>query len=243
MKILCILHALFETPGYIEHWVAKKGYALTYCSPFKGEHLPQDSGFDLIISMGGPQNAASDLNKYPYLKDEVVLLRNALKTKIPVFGFCLGAQLIGEALGASAEPSHHKEIGIFPILLTKEGIQDPLLAHLPQEFNAAHWHSDMPGLTKEAVVLAKSEGCPRQIVRYLPYAYGFQCHPEMTLQGCQELIKNCSDDFTSDKYVQTPQDMLTHDFYAMNYGNMVCILENFLQLKKSWSSVLELVQK
>ncbi len=191
--------------------------------------------------MGGPQSAASDLNKYPYLKDEVELLRSALKAKIPVFGFCLGAQLLGEALGAHAERSLHKEIGIFPILLTEKGMQDPLLANLPQELAVFHWHSDMPGLTKEAVVLAKSEGCPRQIVRYLPYAYGFQCHPEMTLQGAQELIENCAEDFTSDKYVQTPREILEQDFYALSYKNMVCILENFLLLRQSWSDALKLV--
>ncbi len=233
MKILCILHAPFETPGYIESWIAEKNYELTYCYSFTGEKLPRNSTFDLIITMGGPQSAASDLNKYPYLKDEVELLRHALKAKIPVFGFCLGAQLLGEALGAPTERSPHKEVGVFPILLTEKGMQDPLLANLPKEFAVTHWHSDMPGLTKEAVILAKSEGCPRQIVRYLPYAYGFQCHPEMTLQGAQELIENCPDDFTSDKYVQDPRDILAHDFYALSHNNMVCILENFLLLKNS----------
>ena len=229
MKILFLIHAEFETPGYIEGWAAEKNCTLGYCCPFKGEKLPRGSSFDLIISMGGPQSASSDLNKYPYLNNEVDFLRDALKAKTPVLGFCLGAQLIGEALGAPTERSPHKEIGVFPILLTEEGVQDPLLATLPQEFAVAHWHSDMPGLTKEAVVLAKSKGCPRQIVRYLPYAYGFQCHPEMTLQGAQELIKNCPDDFTADRYVQTPQDILAHDFYALNHNNMICILENFLQ--------------
>jgi GMP synthase (glutamine-hydrolysing) len=241
MKILFILHAPFETPGYIEDWATQKKCELSYSSPFKGEKLPHGSSFELIISMGGPQSAVFDLNKFPYLKDEVELLRSALKAKIPVFGFCLGAQLLGEALGEPAERSHHKEIGVFPILLTEKGMHDPLLANLPQELAVFHWHSDMLGLTKEAVVLAKSEGCPRQIVRYLPYAYGFQCHPEMTLQGAQELIKNCFEDFTSDKYVQTPREILEHDFHALNYKNIVYILENFLQLRQSWSNTLELV--
>lgn len=241
MKILFILHASFETPGYIEDWAEGKSYNLTYCSPFQGEKLPSGSPFDLIVSMGGPQSASSDLEKYPYLKEEVEFLRSALHAKIPIFGFCLGAQLIGEALGASTERSPHKEIGIFPIFLTKEGIQDPLLANLPQEFAVAHWHGDMPGLTKEAVVLAKSEGCPRQIVRYLPHAYGFQCHPEMTLQGIEELIKNCPEDLKLERYVQTREDLLAHDFYALNHNNLVCIFDNFLLLRKSWSSRQELI--
>jgi GMP synthase (glutamine-hydrolysing) len=151
MRILFILHAPFETPGYIEDWAASKKCELSYSAPFKGEKLPHGSSFDIIVSMGGPQSAVSDLNKYLYLKDEVELMRGALKARTPVFGFCLGAQLLGEALGASAERSHHKEIGIFPILLTEKGMQDPLLANLSQELAVFHWHSDMPGLYRTPV--------------------------------------------------------------------------------------------
>lgn len=240
MKILFILHVAFETPGYIEDWAVQKNYSPTYCFPFKGESLPHSSSFDLIVSMGGPQSAGPDLEQYPYLIDEVEFLRSALKAKIPVLGFCLGAQLLGEALGAPAERSPYKEIGVFPILLTEEGAQDPLLANLPGEFAVTHWHGDMPGLPQDAVVLAKSKGCPRQIIRFLPYAYGFQCHPEMALHNIQELIKNCRSDLMSDdKYVQTPQDILAHDFYALNHHNMVSILENFLLLRTSWSLSLK----
>jgi len=243
MHILIIQHAVFETPGYITDWATEKNYKLDYCSPFQGEKLPRGVSFDLVISIGGPQSASSDSNEFSYLKDEIDFLRAALKAKIPVLGFCLGAQLIGEALGASTERSPHKEIGIFPIQLTEEGLKDSLLNNLPEEFAVFHWHGDMPGLTTEAVVLAKSEGCPRQIVRYLKHAYGFQCHPEMTLQGVQELIKNCPNDFTSDKYVQTPEEMLAHDFYSLSRTNIVCILENFLLLRKSWNNALELVSE
>jgi GMP synthase (glutamine-hydrolysing) len=243
MHILFIQHAEFETPGYIADWAAKKDCKLDYCSPFKGEKLPRGFSFDLIISMGGPQSASSDLSKYSYLKDEIDFLRAALNAKIPVLGFCLGAQLIGEALGASTKRSPHKEIGVFPILLTEEGMQDPLLNNLPKQFAVAHWHGDMPGLTKEAVILAKSEGCPHQIVRYFPYAYGFQCHPEMTLQGIEDLISNCPNDFTPDQYVQDCQDILAQNFYALNYNTIARILENFLELRKSWSNVLELIPK
>lgn len=227
MKILYILHASFETPSYIESWASTKGYEQLYCSPYAGEAIYPLPSIDLIIVMGGPQST-SNLEKYPYLKDEITLIRNALKAKIPVLGFCLGAQLLGEALGAPAEPSPFKEVGIFPITLTEEGIVDPLLANLSKEFLVPHWHNDMPGLTKESVVLAKSAGCPRQIIRYSPHAYGFQCHPEMTLQGVDELIKNCPDDFSPSQYVQTPQDMLSCDFHALNHQNIECILENFL---------------
>jgi GMP synthase (glutamine-hydrolysing) len=231
MKILFILHAPFELPGFIESWASGKGFKMSYVSPFAGESLLKyNNTIDLIVSMGGPQSAALDLSNYTYLNEEVVLIRNALKASIPVLGFCLGAQLIGEALGARTERSPYKEIGIYPITLTQEGACDPLLQGLPNTFLVPHWHGDMPGLTKEAKILAASSGCPRQIIRYLPHAYGFQCHPEMTRQTAQELITHCQEDFNPGKYVQAPEEILAHDFYELNHEHMTGILNNFLQL-------------
>lgn len=226
MRILYLIHAPFETPGIIESWASEKGYQQTCACPFKGETLPSPSSFDLLIAMGGPQSAGH-LDEAPYLKDEITLIRQALKAEIPVLGFWLGAQLLGVALGAHVERSPFKEIGIYPITLTDEGMQDPLLAHCSKEFPLFHWHNDMPGLTDESVILAKSAGCPRQIIRYSSLAYGFQCHPEMTLQGATELVKNCPEDFVPGKYVQTPQEILSYD-YTLNVPNITTMLENFL---------------
>src|ERR1700681_3161970 len=132
MKILYLLHAPFETPGIIEGWALEKGYTQVYLSGFAGDPIPQsDPDIALLIAMGGPQSLPQDLDRHPYLKSEVELIRNTLQAKIPVLGFCLGAQLIGEALGAHTEPSPFKEVGIYPITLTEEGRRDPLLANLP----------------------------------------------------------------------------------------------------------------
>ncbi len=38
----------------------------------------------------------------------------------------------------------------------------------------------MPGLTDNSVIIAESDGCPRQIVRCGKYVYGFQTHMEFT---------------------------------------------------------------
>ncbi|MES2345700.1 MAG: gamma-glutamyl-gamma-aminobutyrate hydrolase family protein [Chlamydiota bacterium] len=232
MKILYLLHAAFETPGIIESWSTEKGHEQSYISTYLGEVLPSFSLFDLIVVMGGPQSVVN-LDENLYLEREIAFIRSALQAKIPVFGFCLGAQLIGAALGVQAEHSPYKEVGIFPIVLTEEGINDPILEGLPQEFLTFHWHGDMPGLTKEAVVLATSAGCPRQIIRYLPHAYAFQCHPEMTLQGAEEIVKNCPEDFSPGEYIQTQQQILVPNFYALNRQNMTRILENFFA--KAWS--------
>lgn len=226
MKILYLLHAPFELPGAIESWAALKGFSQSYVSPYLGEPIPPTSSFDLLIAMGGPQ---SPLDPDPYLKDEIALIREALKANIPVLGFCLGAQLLGEALGARTAHSPFKEVGVYPIEMTFEGSRDPLLANLPHEFLVTHWHNDMPGLTKDAAVLAFSPGCPRQIVRYAPHAYGFQCHPEITLQIAHLLLEKCPDELKPGKYVQSPKEIVSHDFAGIN-RNMHRMLDNFLSI-------------
>ena len=46
----------------------------------------------------------------------------------------------------------------------------------------------MPGLTDNAVVLATSQGCPRQIVRFSPKHYAFQAHLEFNPEAIDLLI-------------------------------------------------------
>ena len=136
-----------------------------------------------------------------------------------ILGICLGAQLIGEALGASFEHSPNKEIGLFPITLTKDGQQDSHFSDFPKIFNVGHWHGDMPGLTNESKVLATSEGCPRQIIRYAPTIYGFQCHFEFTLEAIDGMIKNSAHELETCKdlpYIESVEELRKNDFSKIN---------------------------
>lgn len=228
MRIQYILHADFELPGIIAAWANQKQFAQKYCRPFAHEKLPKPQDFDLLIVMGGPQSPLN-LKDAPYLKDEISLIEDSLKVGLPVLGFCLGAQLIGEAFGATTERSPFKEVGVFPIELTTHGLQDSLLQGLPQKFSVVHWHNDMPGLTSESKILAASQGCPRQIVRYSPMAYGFQCHPEPMRENIEAMIQHCPEDLVPAKFVQTAQDLLKHDYKVINQ-NMMHIMNNLASL-------------
>jgi GMP synthase (glutamine-hydrolysing) len=123
-----------------------------------------------------------------------VLIQSAIKKDVYVFGFCLGAQLVGAAYGATTERSPNKEIGVYPVTFTEDGCKDPLLEGLPQPLPVIHWHNDMPGLTAESTLLAYSDGCPRQMVRYAPTVYGFQCHLEIAIEGIRKLIASIYED-------------------------------------------------
>lgn len=215
MKIKCITHADFETPGAIHTWVQKNNYKLEICKPYQGEDCLAEDSFDFLIVMGGPQSPLK-INQFPYLKDETALIQKSISQNKVVLGFCLGAQLIGEALGAKTEVSPSKEIGVFPITLTAEGIHDPLFQGIPKTFPAIHWHNDMPGETRHSAILASSPGCPRQIIRYAPRIYGLQCHLEITKQGMQDLIHACPNDLSPGLFTQTPMKLLSHDYDSIH---------------------------
>ncbi len=227
MNILCITHADFENPGTIESWVLNKGYNFQIAKPYKGEKLDHD--FHMLIVMGGPQSSTK-LDDFPYLADEIALIREAINENKMVLGFCLGAQLIGEALGASASRSPEKEVGVYPLTLTDEGTKDPLLVGLPQQIPVIHWHNDMPGLTDESVLLAYSEGCPRQIVRYKPMVYGFQCHLEIDLDGIKTMVEAVPEDLQESRFTQSKDELFAQDYESINHL-MVELLDRFIGLK------------
>jgi GMP synthase (glutamine-hydrolysing) len=229
MRIQYILHADFEQPAHIEQWARERAFSQSCCRPFDGESLPSATAFDVLILMGGPQSPLARAAA-PYLSQEIELISQALRRDVPVLGFCLGAQLLGEAFGARTERSPSREIGFFPIGLTPEGRNDPLLQDLPPRFTVAHWHNDMPGLTPDCKVLATSRGCPRQIVRYASRAYGFQCHPEFTSASVEMMVRHCAADLTPDTYVQSAEQMLIEDLREMN-ARATTLLDNFLSIR------------
>lgn len=226
MRIHVIIHAAFEKLGVIESWIKQKNYILTTTHTYKGEELPQHSDFDFLIIMGGPQSPL-ELNKHPYLRNEITLAKHAVQANKVMLGICLGAQIIAEALGAATERSPNKEIGVYPIQLTKEGAQDPLFKLFPQKFDVMHWHNDMPGLPEGGVLLAKSEGCPRQAFRYGDRIYGLQFHLEMTAELVKGMVEHCPEDLLQEEYVRSKEELLSSDYWSINQ-KMVTILDNLI---------------
>lgn len=215
MKILIVTHASFEKPGSIETWAKNNGHQTREVSPYKGEKLPDIKEFDFLVVMGGPQSPL-EIKDAPYLADEIKLIQQALNEKKRIVGICLGAQLIGEALGAKTERSPNREIGAYPLELLQDAKYDPVFQQFPDKFNVMHWHNDMPGLPKGAALLAKSEGCPRQAFRYGDRVYGFQCHFELTKELVEGMIDHCMNDLKQGPYVRSIKDLLETDYAEIN---------------------------
>lgn len=221
MHIHIVQHETFEAPGAYLEWAEQRNYNISFSKVYEGQALPSSvEHIDLLLVMGGPQSPDTTLLDCPHFnsKAEQALILKCIQAGKAVVGVCLGAQLIGVALGAAFEHSPEKEIGVFPINLTKEGLMDEKINHFGSLLAVGHWHSDMPGLTKSSKILATSEGCPRQIVTYSDLVYGFQCHMELTKEVVELLIA-AEGDFlyrSNDQFVQKPALIRQYNFSEMN---------------------------
>ena len=216
------MHESFEAPGAIVEWLELNNCTTTYTHLYQGESFPEDiQNIDFLIVMGGPQSPDTTLTECPHFdaKKEIAFIRKAIEQNKFLLGVCLGAQLIGEALGAKYDHSPHREIGVFELTLTEDGKLDPIIGSFPEKFMVGHWHGDMPGLTKESKILATSKGCPRQIIRYTDKIYGFQCHFEFTPDAIDGMIQNCAhelENYKSLPYIESAEQLRAHDYKAMN---------------------------
>ncbi|WP_087021075.1 glutamine amidotransferase-related protein [Thaumasiovibrio subtropicus] len=217
-----VIHEAFEGPGAIADWVTERGYQSSDTHLYNGEQLPKHlNDIDLVVVLGGPQSPSTTRQECHYFDAEAekAFILAAIAAKRAVLGICLGAQLIGEALGARYAQSPHTEIGAFPLSLTESGLSNEFVAHFAALATVGHWHNDMPGLTEQAEILAHSQGCPRQLVAYSDRVFGFQCHLEFTPALIEGLIAASETELASkanQPFVMSPAALRQLDFSAMN---------------------------
>ena len=224
MKVHFVLHETFEVPGAYLKWAQERGHQVTTTKVYENETLPESvDEIDFLIVMGGPQSPDEDREAFPYYdpQAEIELIQKAMKADRYIVGVCLGAQLLSVAYGAEYEHSPEREIGVFPVTLTEAGLADEHVKGFGKTLNTGHWHGDMPGLTYNAVVLATSQGCPRQIVRFSPKHYAFQAHLEFDPEASDLLIAADGEEHLRKQnkdlpFVQTPEQLRANDYSEMN---------------------------
>ncbi|MBN8807762.1 MAG: glutamine amidotransferase [Sphingomonas sp.] len=106
---------------------------------------------DLVVVMGGPMGVY-DNDRFPWLDDEIAVLRRRIAADRPTLGVCLGSQLIAAAMGARVRKGPAREIGFAPLTLTAAGTAGPL-RHLAGT-DVLHWHGDTFDIPAGADLLA-----------------------------------------------------------------------------------------
>lgn len=157
--------------------------------------------FDWLIIMGGPMNIYEH-KQYPWLVREKQFIKKAVKSGKIILGVCLGAQLLADVLGGKVTKNKYKEIGFFPVELTKQGKASPVFAGMPAEFIAMHWHGDTFSIPTGALCLAKSKGCKNQAFSFKDRVFGMQFHFEYSPGHIKEFFKDPQNALTPDRFVQ-----------------------------------------
>lgn len=192
-NVLVLQHVEPENLGIIETALATHGHKPRYVRGDKGEQIPATLDAAALVIMGGPMGVYED-EQYPYLKAEKALIHQALESKKPVLGVCLGSQLLASVLGAKVYPGKKKEIGWHKIKLTEDGVEDKLWRGVPREFVGYHWHGDIFDLPPGAEVLASSEQTAIQAYSYGEKAYGFLFHMEVTPAIVEDMVAAFTDE-------------------------------------------------
>ena len=183
MEVIVLQHIKIEDPGYIKDLMLNDGVNLTTIELDEGEKIPNDlSKFDAMFCMGGPMDTYME-DQYPWLIEEKEKIKEFVVTlKKPYLGFCLGCQLLGEAVGGQVVKSNPSEIGMMEINFSDKKNDDSLFSSFPNKIKSLQWHSyEVNNLesNKDVTILASSPITKYQIFKYQNHAYGIQFHIEI----------------------------------------------------------------
>jgi len=176
--LLALQHIACEPPAAFEDELRSRGLELVRVELDEGDALPDWREFSGLIVMGGPMGAYEE-DTHPWLVEEKAAIRDAAGAGHPVWGVCLGAQLLAAALGAAVYPGSEAEVGLLPVELTPEAARDPVFSGAPDRFPTLQWHGDTFDLPRGATLLASSPAYTSQAFVF-ERAYGLQFHLEVS---------------------------------------------------------------
>ena len=238
MEIIVLQHIKVEDPGYIKDLMLKDGVNLTTIELDEGEKIPENlSKFDAMFCMGGPMDTWME-DKYPWLIEEKKKNKNfVVDLQKPYLGFCLGCQLLGEAVGGKVVKSNPAEIGMMDINFSNNKNTDNLFSSFPKKIKSLQWHSyevcDLES-DKDVTILASSPITKYQIFKYKKHAYGIQFHIEIkdtTVNdwGCVPEYKSALEEQLGDGALEKFNKEAQSNMIAMNNYSKI-LYSNFKKL-------------
>lgn len=180
-RVLVVQHEPDTGPGWFGEWLSDAGLTLDVCHPYAGDALPSLPAYDGLLVLGGAMAPADD-DKCPWLPATRALLAEAVEARVPVFGICLGAELLALGCGGVVRRgTAGPELGVLGLDLEAAAADDPVFGALPAGSRVVQWHwEEIATLPAGSVRLASSPAYPHQAFRVGEAAWGVQGHPEVT---------------------------------------------------------------
>lgn len=188
-KILVLQNIACEDLGTLELAIRRREMEHKYLRLYDRDKVPLSlDGYSGLIILGGPMSVY-ETEEYPFLMDEVRLIKEAINKDIPALGICLGAQLIARAMGAKVFAGNKKEIGWYSLSLTEEGLLNPVFTGIDKNISVFQWHGDTFEIPANARRLAESEIFPNQAFITGEKVIALQFHLEVTEEAIYKWIK------------------------------------------------------
>ncbi len=213
-------HAAHASPGRIVPVFRDFGIPIDLRQLHRGDEVPTDlDGIRVLVVLGGPMGVRDvGSEKYPFLAQEVELLRRMIAADRTVLGIALGAQLLAHAAGAKVYPNAKPgpapqdpptpvpEYGWGPVQFPFPGGTEPIVFGLNDGTQMFHWHEDtfdLPKLPAPAnapppgagpppptgsVLISSSRACKNQAFRFKTRLFGFQYHFEFAEADIEALL-------------------------------------------------------
>lgn len=206
--VLIVRHEDWLESGHIADVLDREGIPRTLCAIDQGHKVPEDAdAYAGLVFVGGSMSVNDG---YPWVDDEVELIRHAHERDIPVLGHCFGSQLCALALGAPVREMSQKEIGWHRVKRKATPAAREWLGNGPEEVEIFVWHHDAFDLPAGVEALFSTEFCPDQA-----FAQGNMVatvgHVEVTADMLRRWIDIYGYDLdpVSDT-VQAPEQVLDH---------------------------------
>jgi len=205
-RLQCLIHSTLGGEIHLPVWARKRGYEWSETLVPEAVRLPTPADADCLVILGGPMSAWDDRG-HPWLRAERRTIERFVAAGRPVFGVCLGAQILAQILGARTYRGPRSEIGWFQVAATPESRQNAVGRVLPDRFEAFLWHGDTFDIPQGAVHLAESAAFPHQAFSWQS-VLALQFHLEVRRDWVERLSRRDSAQLAVSETVQSAEALL-----------------------------------
>ncbi|MFH1392411.1 MAG: type 1 glutamine amidotransferase [bacterium] len=224
MKVLIIEHAPGRADS-IKDIASKSSVIAQIWKPYQDDFIPDIQVYQGIIIGGGPMSV-NEINKIDFFVRELLLIESALHEGKPIFGICLGAQLLTYMLGGRVGKTFWRK-GFMDVVLTDEANHDLILRHISKSFPTFQHHQDeIVALPANTVVTITSNNCKVEGFRMVDQPiWAVQFHPEIGIAKAKQILG-----LADDKQLSLQEKAMLDRPFDKTFMSNDMIFKNFFDL-------------